>query len=195
MLLNCGFGEDSWESLGLQGDPTSQSPRRSVLNVYWKDWCWRWNSNTLAIWYEELTHLKRPWCWERLKRGGEGDDRGWDGWITSPTQWTWVWINSRSWRWTRTPGVLQSMGLQRVGHDCVTELNWTELPHTYCVIKPNKNVHCSPYFSVSVSFVIRFSQNLTNSSILLINWSLSIYHKILTWFINKAAKQNYKMPS
>ena len=71
--------------------------------------------------------LKRPWCWERLKVGGEGDDRGWDGWMASQTQWTWVWVNSRSWRWTGRPGMLQSMGSHRVGHDWVTELNWTEL--------------------------------------------------------------------
>ena len=55
--------------------------RKSVLNIHWKDWCWSWNSNTLATWCEELTHWKRPWCWERLKAEGEGDDRGWDGWI------------------------------------------------------------------------------------------------------------------
>ena len=85
-----------------------------------------WNSNTLATWCEELTHWKRPWCWERLKAGGEGDDRGWDGWIASLIRWTWVWVNSRSWWWTGRPGVLQSMGLQRVWHDWATELNWTE---------------------------------------------------------------------
>ena len=79
---------------------------------------------------------KRPWCWERLKtggegddRGGEGDDRGWDGWhhqrIASPTRWTWVWASSGSWWWTGKPGVLQSMGSQRIRHDWVTELNWT----------------------------------------------------------------------
>ena len=67
------------------------------LSVHWMDWCWSWNSNTLATWCEELTHLKRPWCWERLRAGGEGDDRGWDGWMVSPTQWTWVWVNSGSW--------------------------------------------------------------------------------------------------
>ena len=100
MLLNCGVGEDSWESLGLQGDPTSPSSRKSVLNIHWKDWWWSWNSNTLATWCKELTHLKRPWCWERVRAGGEGDDRGWDGWIPLPTQWTWVWVNSRSWWWT-----------------------------------------------------------------------------------------------
>ena len=62
--------------------------RRSVLGVHWKDWCWSWNSNTLATWCEEVTHWKRPWCWERLKAGGEGDNRGWDGWMASSTQWT-----------------------------------------------------------------------------------------------------------
>ena len=77
-------------------------------------------------WCKELTHLKRPWCWERLKAGGEGDDRGWDGCMASLTRWTWVWVRSRSWWWTGRPGVLQSMGLQRVGHVWMTELNWTE---------------------------------------------------------------------
>ena len=68
----------------------------SVLGVHWKDWCWSWNSNTLATSCKKLTHWKRPWCWERLKAGGEGDARGWDGWMVSPTRWTWVWVNSRS---------------------------------------------------------------------------------------------------
>ena len=124
MLLNCGVGEDSWESLGLQGDPTSPFWRRSVLPVHWKDWCWSWNSNTLATSCEELTHLKRPWCWEGLGAGGEGDDRGWDGWMASPTWWTWVWVNSGSWWWTGRPGVLWSMVSQRVEQDWGTELNW-----------------------------------------------------------------------
>ena len=78
MLLNYGVGKDSWESLGLQGDPTSPFYRKSVLNIHWKDWCWSWSSNTLAIWCKELTHWERPWCWERLKAGGDGDDRGFD---------------------------------------------------------------------------------------------------------------------
>ena len=127
MLLNCGVGEESWESLGLQGDPISPSWRRSVLGAHWEDWCWSWNSSTLATSCEELTCWKRPWCWEGLGAGGEGDDRGWDGWMASPTQWAWVWINSRSLWWTGRPGVLRFMGLQRVGHDWGTELNWTEL--------------------------------------------------------------------
>ena len=77
-------------------------------------------------WCEKLTHWKRPWCREWLKAGEEGDDRGWDGWMASPTQWTWVWARSESWWWTGKPGMLQSMGSQRVRQDWVTELNWTD---------------------------------------------------------------------
>ena len=88
-----------------------------------KDWCWSWNSNTLATWYEEPAHWKRPWCWEILKAGGEGDDRGWDDWMASPTQWTWIWVSSKNWWWTGRPGVLRFMGSQRVGHDWATEPN------------------------------------------------------------------------
>ena len=74
-------------------------------------------ADILATWCKDLTHWKRPWCWERLKAGGEGDDRGRDAWVASPTQWTRVWANSRRWWRTGKPGVLQSMGSQRVGHD------------------------------------------------------------------------------
>ena len=66
------------------------------------------SSNILSTWWEEVSHWKRPWCWERLKAGGEGDDRGWDGWMASATRWTWTWANSRSWWWTGRPGMLQS---------------------------------------------------------------------------------------
>ena len=76
-----------------------------------------------APWCEELTPWKRPWCWERLKAGEEGDGRERDGWMASLTQWTEVWASSRSWWWTAKPGMLQSMGLQRVGHDWATDLN------------------------------------------------------------------------
>ena len=72
----------------------------------------------------ELTHWKRLWCWEGLGAGGEGDDRGWDGWMASLTWWTWVSVNSGSWWWTGRPGMLQFMGSQRVGHDWATLLNW-----------------------------------------------------------------------
>ena len=84
------------------------------------------NSNTLATWCKELTYWKRLWCWEGLGAGGEGDDRGWDGWMAPLNWWTWVWVNSRSWWWTGRPGVLRFMGSQRVGHNWVTELNWTD---------------------------------------------------------------------
>ena len=100
------------------------------LNFHLKDWCWSWNSNTLATWCEELTHLKRPWCLEGLKVG-EGDDRGWDGWMASPTRWTWVWVNSGSWWWMGRPGVLRFMGSQRVRHDWVTEMNWIDIYQTW----------------------------------------------------------------
>ena len=83
--------------------------------------------NSLATLCEELTHLKRPWCWERLKVAGEVDIRGWDGWMVSLTWRTWVCVISGSWWWTGKPGVLQSMGSQRVGHDWANELNWAEL--------------------------------------------------------------------
>ena len=69
--------------------------------------------------------LERPWCWGRLRAGGEGDDRGWDGWVASLTQWTWICVNSGSWWWTGRPGVLHFMGSQGVKHDWATELNWT----------------------------------------------------------------------
>ena len=92
-----------------------------------------WNPNLLATWYEELTHLKSPWCWEQLREGREGDGRGWDCWMSSPTQWTWVWVDSGCWWWKGRPGVLQSMGSQIVGQDWVTELNWM---HYLTLTKP-----------------------------------------------------------
>ena len=97
--------------------------RRSVLSVLWKDWCWSWHSNTLAIWCKQLSHWKRPWCWERLKAGGEGDDRGWDGWMASPTQWTWVCVNAGCCWWTGRPGVL----VHGVAKSQTQLSNWTEL--------------------------------------------------------------------
>ena len=77
----------------------------------------------LQYWCEELTHLKRPWYWERLKAGGEGDDRGWNGWMASRTQWTWVRVGSRSWWWTGKPGMLQSL---RVAKSWTRLNNWTD---------------------------------------------------------------------
>ena len=84
-------------------------------------------TETAILWPHDVKNwlIEKDWCWERLKAGREGDDRGWDGWMASLTQWTWVWVSSRSRWWTGKPGVLQSMGLQRVGHNWLTELNWT----------------------------------------------------------------------
>ena len=125
MLLNCGAGEDSWESLGQQGDPTSPFWRKSVLNIHWKDWCWSWNSNPLVTWCKELTHWKRPWCWERLK-AGERDDRGWDGWMASLTRWTWVAVSSGDGQGSLV--YCSPWGRKEWG---MTEwLNWTELNET-----------------------------------------------------------------
>ena len=109
-----------WEDPLEKGTTTHSSILTWKLPWIQKDGCWSWNSNTMATWCEELTHWKRPWCWERLRAGGEGDDRGWDGWMASPTWWTWVWASSRSWWWIGRPGLLQSMGSQRVGQDWVT---------------------------------------------------------------------------
>ena len=93
--------------------------------MHWKDWCWSWSSNILAIWCKELTHLGGTLMLGRVKGRRHGDDRGWDGWMASLTWCTWVWVNSGSWWWMGRPGVLQFMGLQRVGHAWVIELNWT----------------------------------------------------------------------
>ena len=119
-----------WKRL-LRVPWTARRCNQSILKEisHSKDCCWSWNSNTLATWCEELTHLKRPWCWARLRAEGKGDDRGWDGWMASPTQWTLVWVDSGSWWWTGRPGVLQFMGSQRVRHDWVTSLSLFTFMH------------------------------------------------------------------
>ena len=99
-------GNQSWILTG-RTDAEAKTPR-----------LWPPDANNLAHW-------KRPWCWERLKVGGEGDNRGWDGWMASLTRWTWVWASSETWWWTGRPGMQLTMGSQRVGHGWVTELNWT----------------------------------------------------------------------
>ena len=125
MLLNCGVGEDSWESLGLQGDPTNPSWRRSVLGVHWKDWCWSRNSNTLATSCKELTRWKRPWCWEGLGAGGEG--------MTENEMAEWY-HRLDGHEFESTPGVCNGQGglacYGSWGHkesDMIEWLNWTEL--------------------------------------------------------------------
>ena len=103
---------------------TARRSNQSILGVHWNNWCWSRNSSTLATSCKDLTNWKRPWCWEGLGAGGEGDNRRLDGWMASPTWWTWVWVNSRGWWWTGRPGMLWFMGSQKVGHDWASELNW-----------------------------------------------------------------------
>ena len=130
MLLNCGVGEDSWESLDCKEiQPVHPKGDQSWVFIGRIDPETE-TPNTLVTSCKELTHWKRPWCWEGLRAGGEGDNRGWDGWMASPTQWTWVWVNFGSWWWTGRPGMLKSMESQIVGHDWVTELNY--LPAWVC---------------------------------------------------------------
>ena len=114
MLLNCSVGEDSWVSLGLQEDQTNQS---QMFIGRTDD-----EAETPILWLPD----GKNWLLEKDpdagEVGGEGNDRGWDGWMASLAWWTWVWVSSGSWWWTGKPGVLQSMGLQRVGHYWATEL-------------------------------------------------------------------------
>ena len=101
------------------------------MKIFWRGICIS-VFITLATWWEELTHLKRPWCCERLKAGGEGDDRGWDGWMASQTWWTWVWVSSRSWEAPSGQGSLaccSSRGLKE--SDRTKQLNWTEPIYTF----------------------------------------------------------------
>ena len=187
MLLNCGVGEDSWESLGLQGDPTSPFWRRSVLGVHWKDWCWSWNSNTLATWCGELTHLKRPWCWERLRARGEGDARGWDSWMASPTQWTWVWVDSGSWWWSGRPGVLHSIGLQRVGHYWAAELNCNCITQLFVFLCLTFHLMQCPQGPFMLSQMTRCPFSLLNHTHTAHTcwWSLQCFHTLA--IMNKSA--------
>ena len=125
MLPKCGVGEDSWESLGLQGDQSwvfiGRTDAEAETPVLWPPHAKSWLIGKDPG--RDLFQIQKR-CWEGLGAGGEGDDRGWDGWMASPTQWTWVWVNSGSWWWTGRPGVLRFMGSQRVGHDWATERNW-----------------------------------------------------------------------
>ena len=104
------------------GNQTSWSWRKSTLNIHWKDWCWSWNFGHLMRRTDSGKDPDAGKDWRREKKGTTEDEIvGWH-----PTQWTWVWASSRSWWWTGRPGLLQSWGSQRVGHDWVTELNWTD---------------------------------------------------------------------
>ena len=101
--------EGTRQTLKLEYKP---SMKADTCLAHWGRILSCWSSNTLATWCEQLTHWKRPWCWETLKAEGEEGNKGWDGWMASPIQWTWTWANSRRWQGTGKPGMLQSMGSQ-----------------------------------------------------------------------------------
>ena len=132
-----------------------------------------------------MTHLKRPWCWERLKVGGEGEGKGWDGWMASLTQWTRVWVSSRSWWWTGGTGALQFMQSQSVGHDWATELNCCYYPVVhpiffwlYCLLFPLNCLSCTPSKSVQFSLQCPISLFVTPCFFLLLSLYLQGTHFI-----------------
>ena len=138
MFLSSGAREDTWEPLGHQGYQTSQSERKSTLNTHWKDWCWSWSSNILATWCKQMTHWKRPWCWERLKAGGEGDNKGWDGWIVSLIQW-------------HELGQTLGYGEGQEGLACCSPWGHKESDTTERVNDNNRDVHV---YSVALALVV-----------------------------------------
>ena len=160
MLWNCGVGEDSCEFLGLQEEYVHPKGNQSWIFIGRIDT----EAEAPILWPSHvknwLTGKDPPKDWERLKAGEEGDDRGWEGWIASPTRWTWVWVNSGSWRWTGKTGVLQSMGSQRARHEWATELNGTELnpkDFSYLTHKPCQFVAMILY--MTFCYVYRYNMS------------------------------------
>ena len=114
---------------------------------------------------------KKPWCWEGLRAGGEGDGRRWDGWMASPTRWTWIWVNSGSWWWTGRPGMLRFMGSQRVGHNWVTELNWT--PISCCC----ERIHHSVVQSLAYLTIFRWTMSFFRAFFFIISTSILVWKR------------------
>ena len=145
MLSNCGVGEVL--RVPWTGRWSNQSILKEIsLKYSLEELMLKLKLQYMDIWCKDLTHLKRSRCWERL-RAGEVDDRGWDGWMSSPTQWPWVWVDSGSWWWTWRPGALWFMGSQWFEHDWVTNLNWTELIPKICMF--TLAIFCSVQFTQS----------------------------------------------
>ena len=149
---------------------------------HWKDWCWSWSSSTLAPWCEELTHWKRPWCWERLKAGGEGDDRGWDGWMASPTRWTWVWASSRTWR-AAVLGVAKSQTrlsdwteLKTYRHDLTSKYYFLTSPSP-----PHPQIYCAFITKGSGKEGVRGSNRKTRESRRLSGFCITLSSIVRSW--------------
>ena len=189
---SCGAGEDSCESPGLQGDPTSPSWRRPVLGVHWKDWCWGWNSSTLATSCEELTHWKTLWCWEGLGAGGEGDDRGWDDRMASPTRCTCVLselrelvMDRKAWR-----AVIHGVTKGWTWLSDWSELNWTEQIYLHTINKGRAKWHHhlfteqSDHFKVNTMYTdVTSSEMILISSLLCTCWAVCVLPE--EWCHNK----------
>ena len=154
-----------------------------------------------ASWCKELTHWKRPRCWERLRAREEGGDRGWEGWMVSLTQCTWVWVNSGSWWWTGRSGVLLSMGSQRIGHDWASELNWTKVGQSFSSkeqascnfmvavcsdfeAQKDKVSHCTIYFRYfCIQVILRYLNKLVYLVLELCTCSFTLKNWPLDWRI------------
>ena len=155
-------------------EKTLESPLDCKKNqpVHPKDQSWVFIARTDAeaetpiLWppHAKSWHWKRPWCWEGLGAGGEGDDRGWDAWMALLTWWTWVWVNSRNWWWTGRPGMLWFMGLQGVGHDWATELNWISGNGGICSCSGILFSFCS-FFSLVICWIYWSDKLFCNSII------------------------------
>ena len=191
MLLNCGVREDS-RVLGLQEDQTKS--KLSILKHIAWIFIGRIDAEAEApiLWPpdEKNWFIGKDWCWERLKAGGEGDNRRWDSWMASPTQWTWVWVDSWSWWWIVRPSVLWFMGLQRVGHDWVTELNWLRYIHVAAYGIISFLLMAEQYFIVCMHHIFFIHSSVDGhlgcfhvlAIVILLQWTLGCMYVFELWF-------------
>jgi len=140
-------------------------------------------AETPALWPPQVKswHIGKDSCWEELGEGGEGEDRGWDGWMASPTQWTWVWVNSKSWWWTGGPGMLRFMGSQRVRHDWATELNWHNILSVLVLVFKTVNLISFCTVNVSIRLVKKVSSmvNVKTAPAIMLAFILTYFHREL----------------